>query len=124
MRALAQSILRDAETEELLKDMAAPLIEAMVVVKKAAALSNRALGELEPHIEQWEKDGLVPRTFWEKAGANGFLCASMPEQYGGGGGDFGHEAALVLAQGEAGIGGLVGFAVMSAIGGAAVNFDR
>ena len=34
--------------------------------------------------------------------------ASMPVQHGGGGGDFGHEAALILAQGESGISGFGG----------------
>ncbi len=44
--------------------------------------------ELEPHIEQWENDGIVPREFWRKAGAKGLLCCGIPEQYGGPGGDF------------------------------------
>lgn len=44
--------------------------------------------EVEPHIEQWEADGVPPRSFWKKAGANGFLCSGMPEQYGGSGADF------------------------------------
>ena len=61
-----------------------------------------------PKDEAWRHAGVMDRQAWEDAGANGFLCASMPEAYGGGGGDFGHEAALVLAQGEAGIGGFGG----------------
>jgi len=61
-----------------------------------------------PRDEAWRHAGMMDRQAWEEAGANGFLCASMPEQYGGAGGDFGHEAALVLAQGEAGIGGFGG----------------
>jgi long-chain-acyl-CoA dehydrogenase len=61
-----------------------------------------------PKDEGWRHDGVMTREAWREAGANGFLCASMPEEYGGAGGDFGHEAALVLAQGEAAIGGFGG----------------
>ncbi len=60
--------------------------------------------------EEWRDNGMIDRAAWEEAGENGFLCASMPEEYGGGGGDFGHEAALIYAQAEAnqaGFGGLV-----------------
>src|SRR3546814_7381498 len=39
--------------------------------------------EVEANIAQWEKDGIVPRSFWKKAGAQGFLCCGMPEAYGG-----------------------------------------
>ncbi|HIV71823.1 MAG TPA: acyl-CoA dehydrogenase family protein [Candidatus Aquabacterium excrementipullorum] len=61
-----------------------------------------------PKDEAWRHAGVMDHQAWRDAGANGFLCASTPEEYGGGGGDFGHEAALVLAQGEAGIGGFGG----------------
>src|SRR3546814_761222 len=44
--------------------------------------------EVEANIAQWEKDGIVPRSFWKKAGAQGFLCCGMPEAYGGPGADF------------------------------------
>ena len=49
----------------------------------------RAFAEREvvPHHEQWEKDGLVSREVWLKAGENGFLCMDVPEKYGGGGVD-------------------------------------
>lgn len=36
-----------------------------------------------PHHEQWEKDGIVSREVWTKAGENGFLCMDAPEEYGG-----------------------------------------
>ncbi len=39
--------------------------------------------EIVPHHEQWEKDGLVSREVWRKAGENGFLCMDVPEEYGG-----------------------------------------
>ena len=38
--------------------------------------------------EQWEKDGVVPRAAWTKAGEAGLLCADMPEEYGGAGLDY------------------------------------
>jgi alkylation response protein AidB-like acyl-CoA dehydrogenase len=39
--------------------------------------------EIAPFHAQWEEQGYVDREVWRKAGANGFLCMSMPEQYGG-----------------------------------------
>ena len=36
-----------------------------------------------PHHEQWEKDGIVSREVWTRAGENGFLCMDLPEEYGG-----------------------------------------
>ena len=44
--------------------------------------------EVEPHHAQWEKDGAVSRELWLKAGEAGLLCPSVPEEYGGAGGDF------------------------------------
>lgn len=44
--------------------------------------------EVVPHHEQWEKDGIVPREIWRAAGEQGFLCPSLPEEYGGVGADF------------------------------------
>jgi len=39
--------------------------------------------EITPYHEQWEKDGIVPRELWLKAGENGFLCPWVEEKYGG-----------------------------------------
>jgi acyl-CoA dehydrogenase len=44
--------------------------------------------EIAPHYEQWEKDRMVPREIYKKAGDQGFLCPWLPEQYGGAGGDW------------------------------------
>jgi acyl-CoA dehydrogenase len=39
--------------------------------------------EVVPHHDQWEKDGIVPRELWLKAGEAGLLCFDVPEEYGG-----------------------------------------
>ena len=44
--------------------------------------------EAVPHYDQWEKDRLIPVSFWRKLGEMGFLCPQVEEQYGGLGLDF------------------------------------
>ncbi|MGE5641096.1 MAG: acyl-CoA dehydrogenase family protein [Clostridia bacterium] len=39
--------------------------------------------EVVPHDERWMEQGYADRDVWRKAGANGYLCASMPAEYGG-----------------------------------------
>jgi acyl-CoA dehydrogenase len=46
-------------------------------------------------IARWREAGQVERAFWRQAGEAGLLGASIPSEYGGGGGDFRHEVALV-----------------------------
>lgn len=41
--------------------------------------------EVVPYHEQWEKEGMVSRELWLKAGEMGFLGTDIPETYGGGG---------------------------------------
>ena len=43
--------------------------------------------EIAPHHADWEDQGYVDREVWRKAGQNGFLCMTMPEEYGGAGAD-------------------------------------
>lgn len=43
--------------------------------------------EVVPFHGDWEDQGYVDREVWLKAGQNGFLCTSMPEEYGGSGAD-------------------------------------
>lgn len=39
--------------------------------------------EVVPYHSQWEKDGMVDRKLWNKAGDQGFLAPTVPEAYGG-----------------------------------------
>jgi acyl-CoA dehydrogenase len=39
--------------------------------------------EIAPYHAQWEEQGYVDKSVWNKAGALGFLCMSLPEAYGG-----------------------------------------
>lgn len=50
--------------------------------------------EVVPFIDQWEKDGMVPKDVWKKMGRNGFLCPWMEEQYGGS--SAGYEYSVVI----------------------------
>jgi len=70
--------------------------------------------ELEPNYDQWEKDGVVPRSFWLKAGEQGLLCPQIPEEYSGPGGDYRYLSVVVEELHMAGATG-PGFAVHSDI---------
>ena len=69
--------------------------------------------EIVPNHEQWERDGIVPRSVWEDAGMRGFLGIAVPEIYGGGGSDDFRFAAIISEEiGFAGVvGGAHGFTV-------------
>lgn len=54
--------------------------------------------ELMPHQERFADQKYVDREFWNKAGELGLLCASIPEEYGGGGGTHAHDFAVFDAQ--------------------------
>ena len=43
--------------------------------------------EIAPFHADWEEQGYVDRAVWNKAGLNGYLCMTMPEEYGGAGAD-------------------------------------
>jgi acyl-CoA dehydrogenase len=48
-----------------------------------------------PNHAQWEREGIVPKELWLEAGRCGLLCPTIPEEYGGGGGDYGFSAVVV-----------------------------
>ena len=52
--------------------------------------------EVTPNLDKWRKQGMVDREIWEKLGDAGFLGASVPEEYGGSGGDVTHDCLIFL----------------------------
>jgi len=61
-----------------------------------------------PRAAEWRKAGRLGPEVWREAGAQGLLCAAMPEAYGGGGGDFGHDAVIIQEAARANLGGFGG----------------
>jgi len=58
--------------------------------------------EIAPFHDAWEEDGVVPRAIWRRAGELGFLCMTLPSEYGGADADF--RASVVFTEELARIG--------------------
>jgi alkylation response protein AidB-like acyl-CoA dehydrogenase len=50
-----------------------------------AMVARFVADEVVPYHDEWEREGMVPRELWKKAGALGLLCTDVPTEYGGGG---------------------------------------
>ena len=61
-----------------------------------------------PQAAAWREAGRLPHEAWREAGAQGLLCAAMPEAYGGGGGDFAHDAVILMEAARANLSGFGG----------------
>lgn len=70
--------------------------------------------KVTPHHAAWEDQGYVAREVWSQAGANGFLCMSLPEEYGGAGADKLYSVAQMEELARAGTTG-IGFGLHSEI---------
>ena len=70
--------------------------------------------EVAPFHDTWEEQGYVDRDVWRAAGANGFLCMTMPEEYGGAGADKLYSVVQMEEIARAGVSG-IGFGLHSEI---------
>jgi acyl-CoA dehydrogenase len=61
--------------------------------------------EMLPHDARWRAQHHVDRETWKLVGQTGLLCLDIPQQYGGGGGDFRHEAVVYEELNRRGISG-------------------
>src|SRR5918911_444277 len=62
--------------------------------------------EVVPRAEEFERDGIMDRAVFARAGAAGFLAMEAPEEYGGGGvKDFRYNAVIIEEVAETAIGG-------------------
>lgn len=59
--------------------------------------------ELVPNLDVWREERGIPRAFFSSAGAQGLLCPSLPEKFGGAGGDFRFNAVVVEEVAKSGI---------------------
>lgn len=62
--------------------------------------------EVAPKDEEARKRGHIGHELWRKAGEMGILCTDIPEEYGGAGGDFRHEAVVADEMGRRGLTGM------------------
>ena len=67
-----------------------------------------------PHHGQWEKDGHIDRTLWNRAGEAGMLCSHIPEEYGGMSADFLYSTVVIEEVARLGLTG-IGFSLHSDI---------
>ena len=61
--------------------------------------------EILDQLDEWEKNGMVSREIWERAGELGLLCIDMPETYGGSGFDFSFSALFIEELAKKGVTG-------------------
>ena len=68
------------------------MTEDLVVLEEQVRRFTQA--EFTPHLDRWHEQGMYEREVWTRTGAAGLLCPSIPEEYGGAGGSFAHDAVI------------------------------
>jgi len=81
----------------------------------AEAVDRFIAVEVAPHYERYEEQGYIDREVWLKAGAAGFLCSSMPEEYGGVAADKLYSVVLFEQPARNAVQGLLGWSLHSEI---------
>jgi acyl-CoA dehydrogenase len=79
---------------------ASELSRELSIAEELSMFEGGIVGFLDEHatpaaVSRWRENGVVDRDMWRHAGDAGLLCPSMPVEYGGAGGDFRHEVAIV-----------------------------
>ena len=54
-----------------------------------------AATKIAPEFARWEDAGIIDRSLWDASGDAGLLCAQVPEEFGGVGGDFRLNAIVI-----------------------------
>ncbi len=89
--------------------MSLPLLESTWMTEEHRMLQEAArryiADQWVPRAAEFRAAGRMGPEVWREAAANGLLCVSTPAEYGGGGGDFGHEAVILLEQARANLSG-------------------
>ncbi|MFT4568458.1 MAG: acyl-CoA dehydrogenase [Saprospiraceae bacterium] len=67
------------------------------------AIDQFLIKEALPNYERWEKEKMIPKSFWKQMGEQGFLCMDMPAEYGGGDFDFTFSALILERLRHAGV---------------------
>lgn len=79
------------------------LNDELLMLQDAAGRFFRS--EFAPHANRWVEQGMVDRDAWFKAGEAGLLCAEVPTEYGGAGGDYRHDSVILEEMHRAGVPG-------------------
>jgi acyl-CoA dehydrogenase len=96
------TVIKDTGTRALLP----PFTEEHEELRESIGRFVR--NEIVPHVDEWEEAREFPRELYERCGELGFLGLKYPEELGGQGGDYVHDAVWAEELARAGAGGGVG----------------